>query len=118
MLWVRKESNSAAEPTTTSVATSPDGATTAPAAGPGAQAISIKDFSFTPASLSIEIGDSVTWTNADGAAHSIESGDRNFDSSDKIDSAKSFTFTFTTAGTYTYICGIHPYVKGTVEVAG
>jgi len=115
--WARKDSTSAADPSTTSVAASPDGSTTVPAAGSGGQ-ISIKDFAFTPASLSIEVGDSVTWTNGDGAAHSIKSGGQTFDSPDKIDQAKSFSFTFTTAGTFTYICGIHQYMKGTVVVAG
>ncbi len=118
VVWANKDATSVSAPSPTTVAASPDGGTTAPAAGPGSQAISIKDFSFTPASLSINVGDSVKWTNADGASHSIKSGDHSFDSPDQIDPTKSFSYTFATAGTYTYICGIHPYMKGTVEVAG
>ena len=112
--WARKDVSSAAEPSTTSAV---PGTTVAGATANGSQAISIKDFSFTPASLSIRPGDSVTWTNADGAAHSIKSADQIFDSPDQIDPTMSFSFTFATPGTYTYICGVHPSMKGTVEVA-
>jgi len=112
--WARKDVSSAAEPSTTSAV---PGTTVAGATANGSQAISIKDFSFTPASLSIRPGDSVTWTNADGAAHSIKSADQIFDSPDRIDPTMSFSFTFATPGTYTYICGVHPSMKGTVEVA-
>jgi plastocyanin len=116
--WARDDSTRAVEPSTTSVATPPDGSTSAPTGGAGSQEIGIKDFSFAPASVSINVGDSVTWTNGDSAAHSIQSGDHTFDSPDKIDEANSFSFTFTAAGTFAYICGIHQYMKGTVVVAG
>ena len=112
VVWARKDATSAADPSTAADAASPGAST----AVPGGQAISIKDFSFNPASVSIKVGDSVTWSNADGAAHSIQSGNDAFDSPDKIAPATSFSFTFATAGTFTYICGIHPYMKGTVVV--
>lgn len=118
VVWARNDSTSTVEPSTTSVVSPPDGRTSAPAGGAGSQQIAIKDFSFAPASLSVKVGDSVTWTNGDGAAHSIQSGDHTFDSPDKIEQSKSFSFTFTTAGTFTYFCGIHQYMKGTVVVAG
>lgn len=118
VVWARNDSTSTVEPSTTSVVSLPDGRTSAPAGGAGSRQIAIKDFSFAPASLSVKVGDSVTWTNGDGAAHSIQSGDHTFDSPDKIEQSKSFSFTFTTAGTFTYFCGIHQYMKGTVVVAG
>lgn len=115
VVWSNTDANSAAAPSTTVVG---PGTTVAGAPATGEQAVSIKDFSFNPASLSIQVGDSVTWTNDDGPAHSIKSGDHTFDSPGPIDPASSFSFTFTTPGSYTYICGIHPSMKGTVVVAG
>lgn len=116
VVWARKDATSAGEPSATTVVASPGNSTGPGTPAPGDQAISIKDFSFQRASLSIKVGDSVTWTNDDGASHSIQSGDRTFDSPDKITTAESFSFTFANAGTFTYICGIHPYMTGTVEV--
>ena len=112
VVWARNDPSSAADPSTTADAAAPGASTIAT----GDQVISIKDFSFNPASVSIKVGDSVTWTNADGAAHSIQSGNDAFDSPDKIAPATSFSFTFATVGTFTYICGIHPYMKGTIVV--
>ena len=116
VVWANKDATKAAEPSTTSDAASPGTSVASSPAG-GDTAISIKDFSFNPVSLSIRVGDSVTWTNADSAAHSVQSGDGSFDSPDKIATTQAFSFTFTTAGTFTYVCGIHQYMKGTVEVA-
>ena len=100
--------------------TAADGSASTVAGAPaaGGLAISIKDFAFDPPSLSVKVGDAVTWTNNDGPAHSIKSGDHSFDSPGKIPPTSSFSFTFTKAGTYTYICGIHPSMKGTIVVAG
>ena len=116
VVWASSDSATSVEPSTPSVAESSDGSTTPSAATAGSREISIKDFAFTSLEMPIKVGDSVTWTNEDSAAHSVKSTDRSFDSPDKIDQAKSFSFTFTTAGTFTYICGIHQYMKGTVQV--
>ena len=94
------------------------GTTVSGAPASGDQAISIKDFTFTPPILTIAVGDTVTWTNADGASHSVQSADQSFDSPDKIASSESFSYTFTTPGKFTSVCGIHQYMKGTIEVAG
>ncbi|MCY7288739.1 MAG: hypothetical protein LH624_10960, partial [Cryobacterium sp.] len=86
VVWAHTDTTETAEPSTTSVAASPGasgpGTTVGGAPATAGQAISIKDFSFTPASLSIKVGDSVTWTNADGAAHNIQSDNQAFDSPD------------------------------------
>ena len=87
----------------------------APAAGAGA--VTIKDFAFDPGDLSVAKGTTVTWKNDDSATHRIKSGDGSFDSED-LKNGDSFEHTFDTAGTFDYICGIHPSMKGKVTVTG
>jgi len=90
-------------------------------AGPSAQtqdgaAVSIANFAFQPASLQISAGSSVTWTNADSTAHTVTSDSGAFDSGSLAPGA-SFTQTFTTPGTYTYHCQIHPFMTATIVVS-
>jgi plastocyanin len=87
----------------------------APAAGAGA--VTIKDFAFDPGDLTIAKGTTVTWKNDDSATHRIKSGDGSFDSKD-LKNGDSFDHTFDTAGTFDYICGIHPSMKGKITVTG
>jgi plastocyanin len=87
----------------------------APAAGPGA--VTIKDFSFDPGDLTVAKGTKVTWTNDDSPTHRIKSGDGSFDSED-LKNGATFEHTFDTAGTFDYICGIHPSMKGKITVTG
>jgi len=75
--------------------------------------ISIKDFAFNPDTLTVKVGDTVTWVNEDGVVHSITSSAFN---SPNIKSGETFKFQFTRAGTYDYNCSIHPYMKGKVVV--
>ena len=97
---------------TTVASTGPAGA---PAAGAGA--VTIKDFAFDPGDLSVAKGTTVTWKNDDSATHRIKSGDGSFDSKD-LKNGDSFEHTFDTAGTFDYICGIHPSMKGKITVTG
>ena len=87
----------------------------APAAG--GDAVSIKDFAFAAKDLSVAKGTTVTWTNADTAKHSIVAKDTSFVSDDLVQGA-TYQYTFDTDGTFAYICGIHPYMAGTITVAG
>ena len=57
------------------------------------------------------------WTNDDSATHRIKSGDGSFDSKD-LKNGDSFEHTFDTAGSFAYVCGIHPSMKGTITVTG
>ena len=82
--------------------------------GGGAQ-VTIKDFAFDPASVTIKTGESVTWTNEDSTTHDVVADGGEF-SSGNIDNGATFSFTFDKAGTYPYICGIHPSMTGTVVV--
>ena len=95
---------------------------TATSSGP-AMAVSITTsgtFAFSPASITIKVGTTVTWTNTTSVPHTVTSDDGStFDSGINTPIAASggtFSFTFTKAGTFTYHCQIHPFMKATVIV--
>ena len=92
-----------------------DTSAAAPAAGGGA--VSIANFAFDPGDVTVGAGTAVTWTNNDGATHRVMADDESFDSED-MGQGDTFEHTFDTAGTFSYICGIHPDMKGTVTVTG
>jgi amicyanin len=78
-------------------------------------AVAIADFAFSPPMLTVTAGDTVTWTNEDAVAHTATSTAGAFDSGDLAQGA-SFSFTFTTPGTYTYLCTPHPDMTGQIVV--
>jgi plastocyanin len=78
-----------------------------------AKSVTVKNFKFTPATVSIAKGQSVTWHFKDSTAHTVKGP--GFKS--RAIRAGSFTHRFTKAGTYRYICTIHPSMKGTVRVS-
>ena len=75
----------------------------------------IENFAFSPTTISVPVGSTVTWTNNDVEQHTVTARDRGFDS-DAIASGQSFQFTFTRAGAYEYFCQIHPHMVGRVTV--
>lgn len=75
--------------------------------------ITIQNFSFNPAELSVNAGDTVTWTNQDPVQHQIKSDTFN---SSPLSQGEKFQFTFTVAGEYNYSCAIHPSMKGKIIV--
>ncbi len=75
--------------------------------------INIKEYSFSPSTLTVKAGTTVTWTNNDPSPHNIKSSA--FKSPD-IDPGGTFKFTFDTPGTFNYNCGIHPTMAGTIVV--
>ncbi len=79
----------------------------------GSLRVAVENFSFSPTELSINFRETVTWTNQDSAPHQISG---NGFKSDVLDNGQSFNFTFNTAGTYDYVCPIHPYMKGKIIV--
>ena len=85
------------------------------AARPGAAAIVIKNFDFSPMTLTIPVGGQVTWTNKDGEIHTVVSLDGTFRSGG-LDQDDSFTFRFTKPGTYAYVCSVHPRMKAQIIV--
>ncbi|MDA4125014.1 MAG: plastocyanin/azurin family copper-binding protein [Thaumarchaeota archaeon] len=78
--------------------------------------------SFYPANISIATGTTVTWVNMDFVQHTVTSGAEGaqtglFDSHE-LNQMQSFSYTFSTPGTFAYYCGIHPGMIGTVSVTG
>jgi plastocyanin len=90
----------------------PGWADTAASAG----AVSIDNFTFGPQSLTVKAGTTVTWTNKDDIPHGIASANNGFAKSRALDTDDSYSFTFTTPGTYQYFCYIHPHMTGTIVV--
>lgn len=84
------------------------GASTAPTA------VSIANFAFDPASVTVKVGDTVTWTNNDSTTHTI-TGDGGLNSGD-VAPGSTYSKTFDKAGTYSYHCSIHKTMTGTVVV--
>jgi hypothetical protein len=74
------------------------------------------DFFFSPASVSVAVGDTVTWRNNGDAPHNAVADDGSF-STPNLNKGQSASETFNQAGTFSYICTIHPQMKGTVRVA-
>jgi plastocyanin len=84
----------------------------------GAQAtpaVRIVDFAFTPATLTVQAGTRVTWTHAGQAPHTVTSDTGAFDSG-RLMNGQTFTFTFTSAGSFAYHCEIHPNMQARVVV--
>ncbi len=77
----------------------------------------ISDFKFTPASITIHVGDSITWTNNGPTDHTATATDHSFDTG-ILHKGQSASHTFSQAGTFAYICTLHPFMKGTVVVVG
>jgi plastocyanin len=97
-------------------------AAAAPAATSAAESsqeatISIREFMFTPLSLTVTAGTTVHWKNLDGEPHTVRGVDTNF-RSDPLDQNESFAFKFDQPGTYRYVCSIHPQMLGTIVVKG
>ena len=76
-------------------------------------AVSIENSSFKPANITVRKGAVVEWTNNDTTVHNIKASAFN---SPDLEKGETFEFTFTTAGTYDYSCGIHPTMKGKIIV--
>ena len=93
------------------------GTTGAPGPTGTAPAVTIDKFRFEPESLNVKVGDMVTWTNKESAAHSVVADDKSFTSQDRMKQGDSFSHAFTAPGTFSYFCGIHDYMKATVTVA-
>jgi plastocyanin len=79
------------------------------------QTISISNFAFSPKTITVKAGSSVTWMNSDTVDHSIVADDASFDIGVLAPGEKG-SYTFSNAGTYVYHCGVHPSMTATVVV--
>jgi plastocyanin len=85
------------------------------AGGPGANEVFIQGMAFSPSSITVSAGTTVTWTNKDAIAHTVTSLTNLFNSGN-LNSGGTFSYTFATAGSYSYYCSIHPTMTATVTV--
>jgi plastocyanin len=82
---------------------------------PGANEVWIEGMAFTPSVITVASGTTITWTNKASIAHTVTSDKGLFDSGD-IGSMGTFSFKFSTAGSYQYHCAIHPSMTAKVVV--
>jgi LPXTG-motif cell wall-anchored protein len=80
-----------------------------------ATSVTIKDFSFGPASVTIHAGDTVTWTNVGPTDHNATASNGSF-ATGNMKKGATASHTFATAGTFAYICSLHPFMTGKVTV--
>ena len=89
----------------------------APATAAGSVAASIKGFAFDPATIPAKVGDTITWTNNDGTAHTATLDDQPSCDTGSIAGGGTGSLTFSKAGTYPFHCKIHSSMKGTITIS-
>lgn len=108
-----KDSGSAA-PAKTAPASSSE--STGGTRAPSATDVEMKNIKFVPATISVKVGQKITWTNNDGFAHNVTSTAGEKIASDNIEGGKTFEFTPKKAGTIAYTCTLHANQEGTITV--
>ena len=82
----------------------------------GSATVAIADLAYSPADVEVAAGDTVTWTNDDDAPHTVTFDDDALTDSGELSKGDTYEVTFDTAGSYSYVCAIHPDMKATVTV--
>lgn len=109
------DSDDASTTDTSDTSAVPDSPETAGGGEAATSAIAIKDFKFAPETLKAKVGDEITVTNKDSATHTVTAKDKSFDTGN-LDEGAEKTITVAKAGTFEYVCSIHDYMTGTIEV--
>lgn len=78
-------------------------------------AVSIKNFAFVPATITVKVGSTVSWTNADVDPHTVVDHGGTFQSP-TLNTGDTYHHMFTAPGRYEYLCSIHPFMTATVVV--
>jgi plastocyanin len=81
----------------------------------GTPVVTIQDFKYSPATVTVRVGQTVRFINRDDEAHTATARRNAFDSGG-LDTGDSWTVRFTKPGKYPYFCSLHPYMTGTVIV--
>ena len=92
--------------------------TAAAASSGGGVAIKMQNIAFDPKSVTVKVGQKVTWTNDDTVDHNVTSQSGETIKSDNFGKGGTFSFTPTKAGTIKYVCTIHPGMDATLTVTG
>jgi plastocyanin len=93
-----------------------DNGGTSAGGGGGGKEVDMKDIKFNPGNVKIKPGGKVTWVNHDSVGHDVTSDGFSSGSPGGIDNGASFSHTFKKAGTYKYVCSVHPGMEGEVVV--
>jgi plastocyanin len=83
--------------------------------GPGTNEVWIQGMAFSPSTITVNAGTTITWTNKDAVSHTVTSSSGLFNSGN-ISTNVTYSFKFSTAGSYSYYCAIHPSMTATVVV--
>lgn len=78
--------------------------------------INIQGFAFSPKELTIQVGDTIIWTNLDSTQHTVTSDSGTELDSEYLSKDETYSHTFTTVGNFAYHCIPHPSMKGTITV--
>jgi plastocyanin len=95
--------------------TTPTGTPGTKGTGPGANEVWIQGMAFSPATITVTAGTTITWTNKDAVSHTVTSNSGLFNSGN-LSTNSTYSFTFSTAGSYSYYCAIHPSMTAKVVV--
>lgn len=95
-----------------------DGAGSADSTAGGEERVEMANLAFSPESLTVAAGTTVTWENTDSALPHTSNSDDEVWASGTLNGGDEFSFTFDEAGTFTYFCTIHPSMTGTIVVDG
>jgi plastocyanin len=80
-----------------------------------ANVVTIDNFTFSPKELTVAVGTTVKWVNHDDIPHTVVNTDKAFRSK-PLDTDDAFSYTFASAGSFDYFCGLHPHMVGKVIV--
>lgn len=93
-----------------------DGADQSSAGGGTTTAVTIRDYLYKPASITVPVGTTVEFTNRDSTPHTATSKEPGAFESGSIDTGKTGEVTLEKTGTFAYYCLFHPFMKGTIVV--
>lgn len=97
----------AAETTATTASTAADG---------GSVSVVMQNTAYSPSTITVRVGQRITWVNEDGALHDVVSTDGEKIESELFPKGESFSFTPTRRGEIYYVCTIHPGMEGSITV--
>jgi plastocyanin len=85
------------------------------AASPATE-VSMEGIKFNPTEVTVEVGDTVSWVNDESIGHDVTADDFQSGEPGGMEGGATFEHTFDSAGTFDYVCSVHPGMKGTVTV--
>ncbi len=103
-------------PTTTIIAATTQPQTTTTQTQPQTYNVEMKNFAFSPSTLTIKKGDTVVWTNRDSTQHTVTSDSGTELNSERLSQEETYSHTFNTQGTFSYHCTPHPSMNGKIIV--